>query len=112
MINTDLYATLITIIFIVESFWEFRLYAWLRGNQDLACDPQLKQRLASTMRVESKWNWGSWLLIILLLIAPDNWSSNEWTSLKAQCKTNNKNVTQRCVTFFYWSFSFRYVANK
>lgn len=32
MINTDLYATLITIIFIVESFWEFRLYAWLRGN--------------------------------------------------------------------------------
>jgi len=25
------------------------------------------------MRVESKWNWGSWLLIILLLIAPDNW---------------------------------------
>ena len=73
MINTDLYATLITIIFIVESFWEFRLYAWLRGNQDLARDPQLKQRLASTMRVESKWNWGSWLLIILLLIAPDNW---------------------------------------
>ena len=73
MINTDLYATLITIIFIVESFWEFRLYAWLRGNQDLARDPQLKQRLFSTMRVESKWNWGSWLLIILLLIAPDNW---------------------------------------
>ena len=73
MINTDLYATLITIIFIVESFWEFRLYAWLRGNQDLARDPQLKQRLASTMRVESKWNWGSWLLIILLLIAPDSW---------------------------------------
>ena len=104
MINTDLYATLITIIFIVESFWEFRLYAWLRGNQDLARDPQLKQRLFSTMRVESKWNWGSWLLIILLLIAPDNWvhllavcwfylkhwSSNEWTILKAQCKTNKK----------------------
>ena len=64
--NADLYATLITIIFIIESFW-------LRGNQNLAGSPQLQQRLASTMRIESKWNWGSWLLIILLLIAPDSW---------------------------------------
>lgn len=71
--DANFYATLITIIFIFESFWEISLYSWLQRNQKNVRDPQTQQKMQRTLQIESKWNWGSWILIILLLVVPDSW---------------------------------------
>lgn len=57
-----------TVIFLLESFWEVRLFSQL---QQLALQnpAKLTPKFTKTIRLERRWNWLSWILIILLFIA-------------------------------------------
>lgn len=68
-------STLMVIDFIVESFFEARLQLYLRGL--LANDEapaELEGRIRRIVRIDNRWSWGSWLLIIFMFVAPGNWS--------------------------------------
>ncbi|MBD5807077.1 hypothetical protein EAI26_04190 [Lactobacillus sp. 0.1XD8-4] len=56
-----------TIIFLLESFWEVRLFSQLQllATQKPANIPP---RFVKVMRLERRWNWMSWILIILLFL--------------------------------------------
>lgn len=64
----QLFTFVFTVIFLLESFWEVRLFSQL---QLLVMQNPAKAtpRLARVMRMERRWNWISWVLIILLFIA-------------------------------------------
>lgn len=57
-----------TVVFLLESFWEVRLFSQL---QQLALQnpAKLTPKFTKIMRLERRWNWLSWILIILLFIA-------------------------------------------
>ncbi|WP_076461060.1 hypothetical protein [Limosilactobacillus caccae] len=57
-----------TIIFLLESFWEVRLFSQL---QQLAINNPAKvtPKFTRVMQHERRWNWLSWILIILLFVA-------------------------------------------
>lgn len=70
---STLLTTIITLIFIIISFQEFRLNRFLRLHQQeiAAADQMLQwQRL---LRIESIWNLATWVIIILLFILPDHY---------------------------------------
>ncbi|MBB1079953.1 hypothetical protein [Limosilactobacillus rudii] len=62
-----------TIIFLVESFWEVRLFSQL---QLLAIQnpTNVPPRFAKVMRLERRWNWISWILIILLFLTSSHFT--------------------------------------
>lgn len=57
-----------TIIFLFESFWEVRLFSQLQALA-IQNPTKIPPRFAKVMRLERRWNWGSWILIILLFLA-------------------------------------------
>lgn len=60
--------TVFTIIFLLMSFWEVRLFSQLQALA--AQNPaRVTPKFAKVMRLERKWNWISWILIILLFVA-------------------------------------------
>lgn len=64
----------LTIIFLVESFYEVRLYMLLRVVAQHF--PQLvdQRRLHRVLRIEQVWNWLSWLFLLVLIILPNGFS--------------------------------------
>lgn len=60
-----------TIIFLLESFWEVRLFSQL---QALAVQnpANVPANFVRVIRLERRWNWVSWLLILILLLVSNN----------------------------------------
>lgn len=67
---STLFVTLITIVFIAESFWEFRLFSQLSSKIGEINNQSEKMALAKALRLDRRWNWASWILILLIFIAP------------------------------------------
>lgn len=68
------YCFLLAAVFLIESFYEVRLYAFL---QVAIHHPRAQGKQEQIKRViywERRWNWGSWILIILLF-APGHYNT-------------------------------------
>lgn len=63
------------VAFLIESFFEVRLQLYLRSllEEDRA-PADLQKRIRRIVRIDNRWNWGSWLLIIFMLVVPNNWA--------------------------------------
>ncbi|WP_373841832.1 hypothetical protein [Limosilactobacillus sp.] len=65
----------LTIIFLVESFYESRLY--LTFQMIIRRSPQIlvnNHRLRRIMWIEQTWNWLSWVLLIALILLPNHYT--------------------------------------
>ena len=67
---SSIFVTLITIIFIGESFWEFRLFSFLTNQLTTIVNDSERQQLSSSLKLDRRWNWLSWILILAIFIAP------------------------------------------
>lgn len=67
---STLFVTLITIIFIGESFWEFRLFSFLTNQSSEIRDSNEREQLIKALRLDRRWNWASWILILVIFITP------------------------------------------
>lgn len=67
---STLFVTLITIVFIGESFWEFRLFTFLSSQLPTIRNDGERQQLAKALRLDRRWNWGSWILIFIIFVTP------------------------------------------
>lgn len=68
-------SNVLVIAFMIESFFEIRLYPYLRRVLAENRAPRaLKNRVRRVVRIDNHWNWASWLLIIFMLVAPGDWS--------------------------------------
>lgn len=67
---STLFVTIITIIFIGESFWEFRLFSFLTNQINEIRQGQERDQLAKVLKMDRRWNWLSWILIIVIFITP------------------------------------------
>jgi hypothetical protein len=61
-----------TIVFIVESFWEYRLFVQLSSVLQDPSNPtdDEQQHVQRVLVMDRRWNWLSWILIIAILIVP------------------------------------------
>lgn len=64
---------MITIIFIIISFQEFRLNSYLHLHQDKISAAGLTTKWQRVVRLEGIWNMATWIIIILLFILPDSY---------------------------------------
>lgn len=67
----QIFLTVLTIIFIVESFFKIRYFAQIRNtfvNSGRATPTKRVQRI---IKIENMWSWGSWIFLFLLFILPD-----------------------------------------
>lgn len=64
---------MITIIFIVISFQEFRLNGYLHLHQDKISAAGQTAKWQHILRVEGLWNMATWVIIILLFVLPDSY---------------------------------------
>ncbi len=67
----QIFLTVLTIIFIVESFFEIRYFTQIRNtfvNSGRATPTKRVQRI---IKIENMWSWGSWIFLFLLFILPD-----------------------------------------
>lgn len=62
--------TIITIIFIAESFWEFRLFSFITQKANEMTNDSERQQLMKALKLDRRWNWGSWILIFVIFITP------------------------------------------
>ena len=68
-----------TIIFLLESFWEVRLFSQLQALA-IQNPTRIPPRFAKVIRLERRWTWISWILIILLFLTSSNFTIL-WVSL-------------------------------
>lgn len=64
---------MITIIFIIISFQEFRLNGYLHLHQDKISEAGLTTKWQGVVRIEGIWNLATWVIIILLFVLPDSY---------------------------------------
>ncbi|MDM8267112.1 hypothetical protein QUW44_08140 [Limosilactobacillus pontis] len=67
----QIFLTVLTIIFIVESFFEIRYFTQIRNtfvNSGRATPTKRVQRI---IKIENMWSWVSWIFLFLLFILPD-----------------------------------------
>lgn len=67
---STLFVTLMTIIFIGESFWEFRLFSFLTNQWMSIRNSDEREQLVKALRMDRRWNWISWILILVIFITP------------------------------------------
>ena len=67
---SSIFVTLITIVFIGESFWEYRLFAFLTNKSTDIINENERQQLTSSLKLDRRWKWLSWILILAIFIAP------------------------------------------
>lgn len=70
---SSIFVTVITIIFIGESFWEFRLFSFLTNKSTDIINSDERQQLANSLKLDRRWNWLSWILILAIFIAPSQY---------------------------------------
>lgn len=67
------FITIMTIVFIVESFWEYRLFVQLSAvlqNIGSGPDDDEQRHVQRVLVMDRRWNWLSWIIIIGILVAP------------------------------------------
>ncbi|MCH3922300.1 hypothetical protein [Limosilactobacillus sp.] len=64
----------LTIAFLVESFYETRLYMLFQVIVQRFPQFTQNKRLTRIMRVEQTWNWLSWVLLIALILLPNHYT--------------------------------------
>ncbi|WP_057739586.1 hypothetical protein [Limosilactobacillus secaliphilus] len=66
------FITIMTLVFVVESFWEYRLFVQLSAVlQEIGAKDDDEQRhVKSVLVMDRRWNWLSWILIIGILVVP------------------------------------------
>lgn len=67
----QIFLTVLTIIFIVESFFEIRYFTQIRNvfvNSGRVTPTKRVQRI---IKIENMWSWISWIFLFLLFILPD-----------------------------------------
>lgn len=58
-------------IFLIESFFESRLYfLMLALNRQASVNPALARRVQRVVRVEKQWYWLSWVFLLVLIVLP------------------------------------------
>ncbi|KRM25958.1 hypothetical protein [Limosilactobacillus panis] len=69
------YCFLLAAVFLIESFYEVRLYAFLQVAIHHPRAQGKQEQIKRAIYWELRWNWGSWILIILLLFAPGRYNT-------------------------------------
>ncbi|HJA47373.1 MAG TPA: hypothetical protein H9792_06365 [Candidatus Limosilactobacillus excrementigallinarum] len=69
---STIFVTLMTIIFIGESFWEFRLFTFLTSQLPMIRSEHERQQLSKALKLDRRWNWGSWILIFIIFVTPSS----------------------------------------
>lgn len=67
------FITVMTLVFVVESFWEYRLFVQLSStmqNIGSSVNDDEQQHVQRVLVMDRRWNWLSWIIIIGILIAP------------------------------------------
>lgn len=64
---------ILMVIFFIESIAEARLFTTLRVAKP-SRDAYLEHRRIRVLRIESRWNWLSWIIIFILLLTPAQFS--------------------------------------
>lgn len=67
---STIFVTIITVIFIFESFWEYRLFSFLSQKANEIQNNNEHQQLMKALKLDRRWNWGSWILIFVIFITP------------------------------------------
>lgn len=60
----------LTLIFIIESFAEIRLYGAVRRALMGPGQVQPSKRVARIIKIENQWSWVSWIFLLLLFVVP------------------------------------------
>lgn len=72
----NIFITVLAIIFMIESFWESRLFmqltAIMRSASHISDEEQA--RVSRVMKMDRRWNILSWILIIAILFVPNGQS--------------------------------------
>lgn len=61
----------LTVIFLIESFVEIRLFADVRNIFVKSGRAQPTKRVARILKIENQWSWVSWIFLLLLFVLPD-----------------------------------------
>lgn len=61
----------LTVIFLIESFVEIRLFADVRNIFIKSGRAQPTKRVARIIKIENQWSWVSWIFLLLLFVLPD-----------------------------------------
>lgn len=61
----------LTVIFLIESFVEIRLFADVRNIFIKSGRVQPTKRVARIIKIENQWSWVSWIFLLLLFVLPD-----------------------------------------
>lgn len=61
----------LTVIFLIESFVEIRLFADVRNIFVRSGRAQPTKRVARIIKIENQWSWVSWIFLLLLFVLPD-----------------------------------------
>lgn len=68
------FITVMTLVFIVESFWEYRLFvqlsAVLPAPGEINPNDDEQRHVQRVLVMDRRWNWLSWILIIGILVVP------------------------------------------
>lgn len=72
----NVFISVLAIIFLLESFWESRLFmqlsAIMRSTTHISDEEQV--RVSRVMKMDRRWNLLSWILIIAIIFVPDGQS--------------------------------------
>ena len=67
----QIFLTVLTIIFIVESFFEIRYFTQIRNTFVSSGRATPTKRVQRIIKIENMWSWVSWIFLFLLFILPD-----------------------------------------
>lgn len=67
----NLFLIALTVIFLIESFAEIRLFAEVRNIFIRSGRAQPTKRVARILKIENLWSWISWIFLLLLFVLPD-----------------------------------------
>lgn len=67
----NLFLIALTVIFLIESFAEIRLFGEVRNIFIRSGRAQPTKRVARILKIENLWSWISWIFLLLLFVLPD-----------------------------------------
>ena len=69
---STIFVTLMTIIFIGESFWEFRLFTFLTSQLPMIRSERERHQLSQSLKLDRRLKWGSCILIFIIFVTPSS----------------------------------------
>lgn len=67
----NIFLITLTVIFLIESFVEIRLFADVRDIFIKSGRTEPTKRVARIIKIENQWSWISWIFLLLLFVLPD-----------------------------------------